>query len=97
MFRIYVCLVLIPSLLCGSVYSSSSSLGSARLILRDVNDNNIIKNDDPRDYAVDLNATSFTSVLKDTPAAFAIVEFFAHWLVIVCLIDDQSFNFYAFL
>ncbi|KAK4263882.1 hypothetical protein QN277_029239 [Acacia crassicarpa] len=77
MSRMYVCLILVLSLLSGTVTSTSSSLGSARSILRDVNDNS--KNDGPRDYAVDLNATSFSTVLKDTPAAFAIVEFFAHW------------------
>ncbi|KAI9088663.1 hypothetical protein K1719_029777 [Acacia pycnantha] len=77
MSRMYVCLVLVLSLLPGTVTSTSSSLGSARSILRDVNDNS--KNDGPRDYAVDLNATSFSTVLKDTPADFAIVEFFAHW------------------
>ncbi|MBA0746534.1 hypothetical protein Gogos_009042, partial [Gossypium gossypioides] len=32
------------------------------------------------DYGVELNATNFDGVLKDTPATYAIVEFFAHWL-----------------
>ncbi|KAF9673963.1 hypothetical protein SADUNF_Sadunf10G0078400 [Salix dunnii] len=31
------------------------------------------------DYAVDLNSTNFDSVLRDTPATHAIVEFFANW------------------
>ncbi|KAJ6431753.1 hypothetical protein OIU84_019102 [Salix udensis] len=31
------------------------------------------------DYAVDLNSTNFDSVLHDTPATHAIVEFFANW------------------
>ncbi|KAK4371150.1 hypothetical protein RND71_010625 [Anisodus tanguticus] len=31
------------------------------------------------DFGVELNATNFDSVLKDTPAPYAIVEFFAHW------------------
>ncbi|CAI0431784.1 unnamed protein product [Linum tenue] len=31
------------------------------------------------DYAVDLNATSFDAVLRDTPVTYAIVEFFANW------------------
>ncbi|XP_047943593.1 sulfhydryl oxidase 2-like [Salvia hispanica] len=31
------------------------------------------------DYAVELNATNFDSVLSETPATHAIVEFFAHW------------------
>ncbi|KAJ9548959.1 hypothetical protein OSB04_021502 [Centaurea solstitialis] len=34
---------------------------------------------DQPDFAVDLNATNFDAVLKDTPATHAIVEFFAHW------------------
>ncbi|KAH6827781.1 quiescin-sulfhydryl oxidase 1 [Perilla frutescens var. hirtella] len=31
------------------------------------------------DYAVELNATNFDSVLSETPATYAVVEFFAHW------------------
>ncbi|XP_024993938.1 sulfhydryl oxidase 2-like isoform X1 [Cynara cardunculus var. scolymus] len=34
---------------------------------------------DQPDFAVDLNVTNFDAVLKDTPATYAIVEFFAHW------------------
>ncbi|KAL0396735.1 UNVERIFIED_CONTAM: Sulfhydryl oxidase 1 [Sesamum calycinum] len=34
---------------------------------------------DKPDYAVELNATNFDSVFKETSAAYAIVEFFAHW------------------
>ncbi|GFQ06891.1 sulfhydryl oxidase 1 [Phtheirospermum japonicum] len=52
---------------------SSPAIGS-RSILRSIDD----KAEKP-DYAVELNATNFDSVLKDTPAAYAIVEFFAHW------------------
>ena len=33
------------------------------------------------DYAVELKATNFDSVLSETPATHAIVEFFAHWFV----------------
>lgn len=33
------------------------------------------------DYAVDLNATNLDSVLSETPATYAVVEFFAHWFV----------------
>ncbi|KAK4409679.1 Sulfhydryl oxidase 1 [Sesamum angolense] len=33
---------------------------------------------DKPDYAVELNATNFDSVFKETSAAYAIVEFFAH-------------------
>ena len=56
------------------------SLGPRRSILRVVNDDG--KNGDLRDYGVELNATNFDAVLRDTPATFAVVEFFAHWLVI---------------
>ncbi|KAI3855526.1 hypothetical protein MKW92_043334 [Papaver armeniacum] len=52
---------------------SSSTVGS-RSILRVISDDT-----DLPDAAVDLNTTNFDSVLKDTPASFAIVEFFAHW------------------
>ncbi|KAK1437656.1 hypothetical protein QVD17_03452 [Tagetes erecta] len=30
-------------------------------------------------FAVDLNVTNFDAAFKDTPAIYAIVEFFAHW------------------
>ncbi|KAF2317840.1 hypothetical protein GH714_041156 [Hevea brasiliensis] len=46
-----------------------------RSILRELSNSNAVK----ADYAVDLNVTNFDAVLRDTPAAFAIVEFFAHW------------------
>jgi thiol oxidase len=65
--------------------TSSFSLGS-RSILRAIIDDNDNKNGkvvdlQPHDYAVDLNATNFDAVLRDTPATFAVVEFFAHWSV----------------
>ncbi|KAM0055801.1 putative thiol oxidase [Helianthus debilis subsp. tardiflorus] len=34
---------------------------------------------DQPDFAVDLNVTNFDQVFKDTPASYAILEFFAHW------------------
>lgn len=34
------------------------------------------------DYGVELNATNFDSVLSETPATHAVVEFFAHWFVL---------------
>ncbi|XP_072060009.1 sulfhydryl oxidase 2 isoform X2 [Arachis hypogaea] len=61
-----------------SVCSAATSFSSRRVILREVNDNG----GDHADYAVELNVTNFDAVLKDTPATYAIVEFFAHWLVI---------------
>ncbi|KAF5940338.1 hypothetical protein HYC85_021505 [Camellia sinensis] len=54
--------------------SSSASIGS-RSILRAV----VTNNGDQPDFAVELNATNFDAVLKDTPATYAIVEFFANW------------------
>ncbi|KAK4608628.1 hypothetical protein RGQ29_002157 [Quercus rubra] len=63
--------------------SSSSSSSPSRSLLRSIEDNN--KNDNvvadlhPHDYAVDINVTNFDAVLRDTPATFAVVEFFAHW------------------
>ncbi|XP_024021588.1 sulfhydryl oxidase 2 isoform X1 [Morus notabilis] len=70
--------IVILSLFLGSFdFSSSSSSANmgSRSILRAIDGDN----GDPRDYAVDLNVTNFDSVLKDTPATFAVVEFFAHW------------------
>uniref|UniRef100_A0A2N9FN44 Sulfhydryl oxidase n=1 Tax=Fagus sylvatica TaxID=28930 RepID=A0A2N9FN44_FAGSY len=72
-------------LLLGFKTTSSFSLGS-RSILRAIIDDNDNDNKNgkvvdlqPHDYAVDLNATNFDAVLRDTPATFAVVEFFAHW------------------
>ncbi|CAM8953410.1 unnamed protein product [Rhodiola kirilowii] len=60
-------------LLVGVLGSSSSGTGS-RSILR------VIESKvETADAAVELNVTNFDSVLKKTPASFAIVEFFAHW------------------
>ncbi|KAG7973760.1 hypothetical protein I3843_06G013100 [Carya illinoinensis] len=62
------------SLLSLSSGATSLSLGS-RSILRAIDN----ENGGPHDYAVDLNASNFDSVIGDTPATFAVVEFFAHW------------------
>lgn len=77
--NLYLCLFLLCTLfVCCSATSSSSSFHvSRRSILREVHDNDESGAD--HDYAVDLNATNFDDVLKDTPATFAVVEFFAHW------------------
>lgn len=75
--RIVILSLVLVSFLSPSPSSASAaadSLGS-RSILRAIGG----ENGDPRDLAVDLNATNFDSVLKDTPATFAVVEFFAHW------------------
>ncbi|XP_011070653.1 sulfhydryl oxidase 2 isoform X1 [Sesamum indicum] len=57
-----------------SVISTPFSVGS-RSILRSIDRDRA----DKPDYAVELNATDFDAVLKETPATYAIVEFFAHW------------------
>lgn len=57
----------------------SFSAGS-RSILRSISNG---ENNGAVDNAVDLNATNFDSILRDTPATYAVVEFFAHWLVLV--------------
>lgn len=62
-------------------WNSEASNGSLsygrRSILREITNDG--KNAEKSDYAVELNATNFDSVLKDTPATYAVVEFFAHW------------------
>ncbi|WJX15012.1 Sulfhydryl oxidase 1 [Trifolium repens] len=68
--------------------SSATFSGPRRSILREVNDKDQTGAD--HDYAVELNATNFDSVLKDTPATFAVVEFFAHWLVLFIFINQLS-------
>ncbi|KAJ4829347.1 Sulfhydryl oxidase 2 [Turnera subulata] len=73
-----ICLILIGSLLLLQSLlgckAASYSPGS-RSILRDITN----ENKPAADYAVDLNVTTFDAVLRDTPAAHAVVEFFAHW------------------
>ncbi|PWA44749.1 Erv1/Alr [Artemisia annua] len=66
---------LLTSLLLLSTLTLTSAAGS-RSILRV---NPVAAAGDATDLAVDLNVTNFDSVLKDTPASYAIVEFFAHW------------------
>ncbi|KAL0372688.1 UNVERIFIED_CONTAM: Sulfhydryl oxidase 2 [Sesamum calycinum] len=77
-----------------SVISTPFSVGS-RSILRSIDRDRA----DKPDYAVELNATVFDAVLKETPATYAIVEFFAHWcpacrnykmLFILDNINDES-------
>lgn len=62
-------------LLLSSFSAFSLSVGS-RSTLRAID---ISKNADRPDYAIDLNATNFDAFLRETPATYAIVEFFAHW------------------
>ncbi|KAL2235075.1 UNVERIFIED_CONTAM: Sulfhydryl oxidase 1 [Sesamum indicum] len=58
----------------GISVSAPFAVGS-RSLLRSIADATV----DKPDYAVELNATNFDSVFKETSAAYAIVEFFAHW------------------
>ena len=71
--------VLLILLLFSCSPSSSVPIGS-RDILRAIDiDSNT--GPDLHDAAVDLNTTNFDQVLRNTPATYAIVEFFAHWSV----------------
>ncbi|KAI3825085.1 hypothetical protein L1987_06561 [Smallanthus sonchifolius] len=67
-----------PLLLCTLISLSSALLinpaAGSRSLLRTINGGA-----DQPDFSVDLNVTNFDEVLKDTPATYAIVEFFAHW------------------
>ncbi|KAF9677400.1 hypothetical protein SADUNF_Sadunf08G0103600 [Salix dunnii] len=74
MSKTSVILIVIMLLLSSSKEASSIQSGS-RSILRAVSRENKAQ----ADYAVDLNSTNFDAVLRNTPAAHAIVEFFAHW------------------
>ncbi|XP_010554001.1 PREDICTED: sulfhydryl oxidase 2 isoform X2 [Tarenaya hassleriana] len=58
-----------------SLEAAASFSPGSRSILRDIGGGNA----DQKDYAVELNFTNFDSVLHDTPARYAVVEFFAHW------------------
>nr|KJB30849.1 hypothetical protein B456_005G163600 [Gossypium raimondii] len=60
------------------ILKATSLQAGSRVVLREIG-HNIVGGSDPKDYAVELNATNFDAVLKDTPATYAIVEFFAHW------------------
>lgn len=85
--------VLISNLLLLGFQLSTASLGS-RSILRTIDH----EHGEPHDYAVDLNATVFDSSLRETPATFAIVEFYAHWWVfpIYLSFTDKSRVFFLF-
>ncbi|XP_010923979.1 sulfhydryl oxidase 2 isoform X3 [Elaeis guineensis] len=51
-----------------------AAAGPRRSLLRTLGDGPHL-----HDAAVDLNSSNFDRVLKESPAAFAVVEFFAHW------------------
>lgn len=61
-----------------SLEAAASFSPGSRSILRDIG-NDVA---DQKDYAVELNATSFDSIFQNTPAKYAILEFFAHWSVL---------------
>ncbi|KAE8732067.1 Sulfhydryl oxidase 1 [Hibiscus syriacus] len=62
-----------------SISKATSLQAGTRTVLRVIDDNNGGGGVDPKVYGVELNATNFDGVLKDTPVTHAIVEFFAHW------------------
>ncbi|XWS34527.1 hypothetical protein CRYUN_Cryun21dG0046200 [Craigia yunnanensis] len=59
------------------ILKATSLQAGSRTLLREIGNNN--GGSDPKDYAIELNVTNFDGVLKDTPATYTIVEFFAHW------------------
>ncbi|CAN1297009.1 Sulfhydryl oxidase 1 [Linum perenne] len=65
----------LSSLLFLLLLTPASSNSGSRSLLRSISGDNPPE----ADIAVDLNATSFDAVLRDTPATHAIVEFFANW------------------
>lgn len=78
LFNLFTTSFLLFTYISLSLSISSASLitpaTGSRSLLRAINDGV-----DQPDFAVDLNATNFDEVLKDTPATYAVVEFFAHW------------------
>ncbi|KAH8496078.1 hypothetical protein H0E87_019026 [Populus deltoides] len=69
-----VILFAIMLLLISSKEAASFQSGSRSILLAVGGENKAVV-----DYAVDLNSKNFDSVLRDTPATHAIVEFFASW------------------
>ncbi|KAK8579539.1 hypothetical protein V6N13_142734 [Hibiscus sabdariffa] len=68
------CWILILSLL---ILKTTSLQAESRTLLREIG-NNKSCGSDPKVYGVELSATDFDGVLNETPAAYAIVEFYAH-------------------
>ncbi|KAG7646375.1 Thioredoxin domain [Arabidopsis thaliana x Arabidopsis arenosa] len=58
-----------------SLEAAASFSPGSRSILRDIGSNIA----DQKDNAIELNATNFDSVFQDSPAKYAVLEFFAHW------------------
>ncbi|KAK8526281.1 hypothetical protein V6N13_017332 [Hibiscus sabdariffa] len=83
------------------ILKASSLQPGSRALLRALADNNG-GGTDLKDFAVELNATDFDVVLKDTPATYAVVEFFAHcWdskiLDIVFQVEDTKMSSFGWL
>ena len=79
MYR-FVVIILVFTQISVDVSSSSSSIGS-RSLLRTISDDKGIS--ELHDVVVELNDTNFKDVLREAPSPFALVEFFAHWLVLL--------------
>lgn len=77
------------------VLKATSLQAGSRVVLREIG-HNIVGDSDHKDYTVELNATNFDAVLKDTPATYAIVEFFAHWLVLFSFLRCHCFKGLSF-
>ncbi|KAL7149443.1 hypothetical protein ABFS83_05G040800 [Erythranthe nasuta] len=81
MFSVIFVTVLILTLCVSNIEATSSVVIPAsfsaghRSILQSIGGDGA----DKSDYAVELNAADFDAVLKETPATYAIVEFFANW------------------
>ncbi|XP_039024793.1 sulfhydryl oxidase 2-like isoform X2 [Hibiscus syriacus] len=60
-----------------SIIIAPSLKAESRTLLREIDNNN--RSGDQKVYGVELTATDFDGALNATPAAHAIVEFYAHW------------------
>lgn len=94
MYRAVATLVFfLSALLLGFNEASLDGAGS-RSILRAVGGR---VGDGSVEYGVELNASNFDAELKDTPASFAIVEFFANWLVKSSLVIANGDDLWVFM
>lgn len=76
MYSVVVAVFSIVTLCVLSVEAAEAQFsGGSRSLLRSIEDDQIEK----PDYGVELNASNFDTVLKETPAIYAVVEFYAHW------------------
>lgn len=82
-----------PAAAAASISDSAPFAIGSRSLLRSIEGD---KSEKP-DYGVELNATNFDSVLSETPATHAVVEFFAHWFVLEFFFFFLSKNLWVFL